>query len=109
MNGLMDCWMDGFLDGWKVNCWMDGWKDGLLDGWIVGWKGWISGYEVWHHIGGESLMKELWSLKVLLLIEDELKLLCFCMNNYQDYYEKKQRVGELVNPLSCPFKTYLYR
>lgn len=36
MNGLMDCWMDGFLDGWKVNCWMDGWKDGLLDGWIVG-------------------------------------------------------------------------
>lgn len=28
---------------------MDYWMDGLLG------EGWISGYEVWHHIGGESL------------------------------------------------------
>jgi hypothetical protein len=38
LNGKVDKWMDGRLDGWKV-----GWKlDGRLDGWKVGWMevGW---------------------------------------------------------------------
>ena len=37
----MDEWIDGLIDGWK----MDGWMGGRMDKWVNGYMGgWMDGY-----------------------------------------------------------------
>ena len=35
MDGWMESWMGGKLDGWKVG-WVEGWMGERLDGWKIG-------------------------------------------------------------------------
>ena len=114
LDGWMDGWLggwvfgcmeggllDGWMDGW-MNCWMDDWKDGLLDGWM---KGWMSGYEVWHHIGGKSPDER----AELSCCCYKLKLYVFVWTITKIIMEEARCWAESSKPLSCPFKTYLYR